>query len=139
MYAFETKIRVRYNETDKMGIVYHANYIAYYEIARTELLRSTGAYSYNEMETGGVIMPVVEVQSRYLRSAYYDETLTVRVIIEDLPTARITFLYEIFNEKQELLNTGKTVLGFVNSETHRACRPPEKLIKCLSELLKIAK
>jgi acyl-CoA thioester hydrolase len=116
-----------------MGVIYHANYISYYEIARTELLRNTGIYSYNEMETDGIMMPVVEIHSKYILPAYYDENLTVRVIIKEMPTAKITFFYEIFNEKQELLNTGMVVLAFMNSKTRRPCRPPQKLINCLKD------
>jgi acyl-CoA thioester hydrolase len=114
-----------------MGVIYHANYINYYEIARTEMLRNTGIYSYSEMETDGIMMPVVEIQSKYILPAYYDELLTVRVIINEMPTVKITFCYEIFNEKQHLLNTGMTTLIFMNSKTRRPCRPPQKLIDCL--------
>jgi acyl-CoA thioester hydrolase len=131
MYQHDVQIRTRYNETDKMGIIYHANYINYYEIARTEMLRSTGIYSYNEMELSGVMMPVVEIQSRYILPAYYDEILTIKVIIREMPTAKMTFYYEISNEKQELLNTGMTVLAFMNCATRRPCRPPQKLVDCL--------
>jgi acyl-CoA thioester hydrolase len=133
MYIYDVQIRTRYNETDKMGIIYHANYISYYEIARTEMLRNTGVYSYNEMETAGIMMPVIEIQSKYLLPAYYDENLTVRVIIKEMPTAKITFCYEVFNEKHELLNTGMVVLAFMNSQTRRPCRPPQKLIDCLKD------
>jgi acyl-CoA thioester hydrolase len=116
-----------------MGVIYHANYINYYEIARTETLRNTGIYSYTEMESAGIMMPVVEIQSKYILPAYYDEILTVRVIIKEMPTAKINFFYEVFNEKQELLNTGMTTLAFMNSETRRPCRPPQKLIDCMKD------
>ncbi|MDR3246378.1 MAG: acyl-CoA thioesterase [Prevotellaceae bacterium] len=131
MYIYDVQIRTRYSETDKMGIIYHANYITYYEIARTEMLRNTGIYSYNEMELAGIMMPVVEVQSKYIMPAYYDENLTIRVIIKEMPTAKMTFCYEVFNEKQELLNIGAVTLAFMNSQTRRPCRPPQKLLDCL--------
>jgi len=131
MYIYDVQIRTRYSETDKMGVIYHANYITYYEIARTEMLRNTGIYSYNEMEIAGIMMPVVEVQSKYIMPAYYDENLTIRVMIKEMPTAKMTFCYEVFNEKQELLNIGTVVLAFMNSQTRRPCRPPQKLIDCL--------
>jgi acyl-CoA thioester hydrolase len=134
MYIYDVQIRTRYSETDKMGVIYHANYINYYEIARTEMLRNTGVYSYDEMEADGIMMPVVEIQSKYILPAYYDENLTVRVIIKKMPTATITFCYEIFNEKQELLNTGTTTLAFMNYKTRRPCRPPQKLMECLRKL-----
>jgi acyl-CoA thioester hydrolase len=133
MLTYDAKIRTRYGETDKMGVIYHANYINYYEIARTEMLRSTGLYSYGEMEREGIMMPVVEIESKYLMPAYYDECLTVRVTVREPPTARITFHYEIYNEKQELLNTGKAVLVFISVKSGRPCRPPQKLIDCFKE------
>ena len=131
MLTYDATIRTRYGETDKMGVIYHVNYINYYEIARTEMLRSTGNYTYDEMERDGIIMPVVEVESKYLMPAYYDECLTVRVIVKEPPTARITFHYEIYNEKGELLNTGRAVLVFVSVKSGRPCRPPKKLVDCL--------
>ncbi|MDR2467286.1 MAG: acyl-CoA thioesterase [Prevotellaceae bacterium] len=133
MLTYDAKIRTRYGETDKMGVIYHANYINYYEIARTEMLRSTGLYSYDEMERDGVMMPVVEIESKYLMPAYYDECLTVRVTVREPPTARITFHYEIYNEKRELLNTGRAVLVFISVKSGRPCRPPKKLIDCFKE------
>jgi acyl-CoA thioester hydrolase len=114
-----------------MGVIYHANYINYYEIARTEMLRETCGYSYSEMEDAGIMMPVVEIQSKYLLPAYYDENLVIKVTVKEMPTAKITFFFEVFNEKQELLNTGMTVLAFMNSKTRRPCRPPQKLMECL--------
>jgi len=131
MHTFELKIRTRYNETDKMGVIYHGNYINYYEIGRTEMLRSTGIYSYDEMENEGIMMPVIEVQSNYIMPAYYDEIITIKVIIKEIPTVKMTFYFELYNQKQELINTGKTVLAFMNSQTRRPCRPPKKLIECM--------
>jgi len=125
------QLRTRYGETDQMGVIYHANYINYYEIARTEMLRSTGAYSYGEMENSGIMMPVIEVQSKYIMPAYYDECLTIRVIIKDIPAVKMVFYYEVLNEKQELINTGKTTLAFMNSQTRRPCRAPQKLMDAL--------
>jgi acyl-CoA thioester hydrolase len=83
------------------------------------------------METDGIMMPIIEIQSKYIHPAYYDENLTVRVTINEMPTAKITFCYEVFNEKQVLLNTGMTVLAFMNAKTRRPCRPPKKLIDCM--------
>jgi acyl-CoA thioester hydrolase len=118
-----------------MGVVYHANYINYYEIARTEMLRNTGIYSYSEMEAEGIMMPVIEIQSKYILPAYYDEILTVRITVKEMPTAKLTFYYEVFNEKQELLNTGMTILAFMNSNTRRPCRPPQKLMECFRKFI----
>lgn len=132
MYTFELKLRTRYSETDKMGVIFHGNYINYYEIARTEMLRQTGVYSYTEMEKNGIMMPVIEIESKYIMPAYYDECLNIKVSIKELPTARMTFYYEIFNENNDLINTGKAVLAFMHSETRRPCRPPQKLLDTLA-------
>lgn len=130
MYVSETKLTTRYGETDQMGIIYHANYINYYEVARTEMIREMG-YPYQTMESDGIMMPVIEVQCKYHRPAYYDEELTIRTIVKELPTSRITFHYEIYNEKQELINTGIAVMAFMDSKTRRPCRPPQKLMRII--------
>lgn len=80
--------------------------------------------SFAEVEKRGIMMPILEVQSKYHRPAYYDELLTVRIMLRELPTARINFFYEIYNGKGELLNTGMTQLGFIHSDTRRPCRCP---------------
>lgn len=133
MIAYECKVRVWYEHTDQMGIVHHSNYIVYYEAARSEFLREVCGISFAEVERRGIMMPILEVQSRYLKPALYDELLTVRIRIEEMPRARITFLYEICNGRGELLNTGSTVLGFIHSDTRRPCRCPEWFLRMLEE------
>lgn len=123
-------MRVWYRDTDQMGIVHHSNYLGYYEAARSDMLRALGM-SFAEVEKQGIMMPVLEVRSRYLRPARYDELLTVRITLREMPAARITFDYEIFNERAELLNTGTTVLGFIHSDTRRPCRCPEWFLDLL--------
>ncbi len=124
MYSYDCKIRVWYKHTDQMGICHHSNYICYYEAARSEWMRALGL-PFSEVERRGIMMPILEVQSKYLRPARYDELLTVRIMLREPPTARITFLYEIYNEQGDLLNTGMTQLGFIHSDTRRPCRCPE--------------
>ena len=124
MLSYDCQIRVWYKHTDQMGICHHSNYICYYEAARSELLRYLGM-SFAEVEKRGIMMPILEGQSKYHRPAYYDELLTVRIMLRELPTARINFFYEIYNGKGELLNTGMTQLGFIHSDTRRPCRCPE--------------
>ena len=110
MFTTETQIRVRYAETDQMGIVYHSNYFPYFETARAESIRQLG-FTYADMEKMGIIMPVIEVQCRYLRPALYDDLLTIKVILKELPIHhKIEFHHEVFNEKNELLATGKIIL-----------------------------
>lgn len=133
MISYDCKIRVWYKHTDQMGVVHHSNYISYYEAARSEFFRQLGGKSYSEMEAQGVMMPILEVHSKYMRPAHYDEVLTVRVSIRELPMARITFHYDVFNEAGELLNSGSTVLGFMRSDTRRPCRAPEAFIQLLRD------
>ena len=127
MISHDTQVRVLYRDTDKMGVVYHANYIVYYEAARNEMFRSIGL-PYTELEAMNIVMPIVEVESKYKAPAYYDDLLTVRATIKELPEVRAIVEYEIFNEAGTLINTGKTVLGYVNTERMRPCRAPQKFI-----------
>ena len=124
-YQFDTKIRVRYAETDRMGYVYYGNYATYFEVARTEMLRSLG-FTYKEWEDSGIILPVREMHIRYFAPAIYDDLLTVRTIIRELPAARISFHHEVYNEKGEKLCAGNLDLVFVNSETGRPTRAPRE-------------
>ncbi|WP_128543928.1 acyl-CoA thioesterase [Larkinella soli] len=123
-------IRVRYADTDQMGYVYYGNYARYYEIGRVEALRSLG-FHYKEMESSGVMMPVYENRSRYLKPARYDDLLTVRVSIRELPTIRIVFQYDIYNQEGDHLNIGETTLVFQQIRTGRLCRAPDELLEKL--------
>lgn len=132
MFIYEHKgIRVRYADTDQMGYVYYGNYARFYEIGRVEALRSIG-FSYRDMEEGGIMMPVYDNYSRYLQPARYDDELTIKVVIPDLPTARVVFRYEIFNQESVLLHTGQTTLVFLNRETNRPTRVPKLLLDLLN-------
>jgi len=131
MFVFDHQIRVRYAETDQMGYVYYGNYAAFYEIARTEMLRSTGI-SYKELEEMGVMLPVTEMKTKYLKPGKYDDLITIRVTIRQKPAVRIIFEYELFNENGELLNQGETTLVFVNMEKNRPCMPPQVFLDKMS-------
>ncbi|MFI3248938.1 MAG: thioesterase family protein [Rikenellaceae bacterium] len=124
------QMRVWYVDTDQMGIVHHSNYVKYYEAARSDLMRELGV-SYAEMESRGVMMPILEVHSYYKASALYDELITVEISVEELPMARITFHYKIYNESGTLLNTGSTVLGFMHSDSHKPTRAPQWFVELL--------
>jgi acyl-CoA thioester hydrolase len=130
MFSTEVQIRVRYAETDQMGYVYYGNYGMYYEVARVESFRKLG-YAYKALEDEGVMMPVLELKTRYLKPAKYDDLLTIRVSIPDFPAARIKYLYEIFNEAGEKLNEGETSLVFVDMNSSRPVRIPEKMASLL--------
>lgn len=131
MFEFETKLRVRYAETDQMGVVYHGNYFAYFESARAESIRQLGL-TYADMEKMGVIMPVIEVQCRYLRPARYDELLTVKVILKELPVHhKIEFFHEVYNEKAAMLATARIILYFMEAKSMKRTTMPETLLKKL--------
>jgi len=136
MFSTETQIRVRYAETDQMGVVYYGNYAQYFEVARAESIRQLG-YTYKDMEAAGVIMPVVEMHIQYLRAAYYDDLLTVKTTLKELPEDhRIEFHQEVFNEKGKLLTTGTVVLYFITAQDRRKTTIPEPLKKLLQPFFK---
>jgi acyl-CoA thioester hydrolase len=113
MFITETHIRVRYAETDQMNVVYYGNYAQYFEVARAESIRNLG-FTYKEMEAAGVMMPVVEMQTKYLRPAHYDDLLTIKTIMREMPTDhKIRFEHEVYNQEKKLLTLGKVVLYFV--------------------------
>ncbi len=130
MFSHETKIRVRYAETDQMGYVYYGHYPTYYEVGRVEAFRFLG-FPYRELEEKGMMMPVFDLYTRYIQPARYDDLLTIQVSIKELPAARIIFEYEIRNELQTLLNTGKTTLVFIEKETQKLRRCPAELLDLL--------
>ena len=115
MYESETTIRVRYAETDQMNVVYYGNYAQYFEVGRVESMRVLG-FSYKELEATGVIMPVVELHTKYLRPAHYDDLLTIKTMIKELPIDhRIEFHQEVYNELGKLLTIGRVVLYFIKA------------------------
>lgn len=126
MYQSETTVRVRYGETDQMGYVYYGAYALYYEVARVEAMRQIGL-SYREVEALGVMMPVLENKSKYLAPGRYDEVLRIVTTIRQMPSVRITFEYEIYNEANVLINRGETLLVFIDKQTNRPCRPPQQM------------
>lgn len=131
MYANKVQIRVRYADTDQMGYVYYGNYASYYEVARVESFRNLG-YAYKKLEESGVMMPVLEMKTKYLLPARYDDLLTVEVKIQEMPKVKITYVYDIFNEAGALLNQGETVLVFINKDSGRPTRIPEVMKDLLS-------
>lgn len=133
MRSHEIKTRIRYSETDQMGVVYHGNYVQFIEMGRTEWLRALGI-SYKEMEEAGVMLPVISIQINYKKSAYYDDVLTVRTRLKKLPSVKIEFEYEIFNESKEIITNGNTILAFINMKTKRPMKCPAHLIEKLSTI-----
>jgi acyl-CoA thioester hydrolase len=128
MLQFDFKKRVRYGETDQMGYLYYGNYAQYYEIGRVETMRHIG-FPYIRMEEEfGVMMPVMNMQMRFLRPAKYDDLVTIRTILQDFPTERAWFKTELYNEKGKLLNAGDIRLAFVDMKTGKGCPPPQGLL-----------
>ena len=123
MKIHEFTVRVRYAETDQMGVVYHGNYAQYFEMGRVEWLRNLGL-TYKFMEENGVMLPVVSLTMNYKKPARYDDLLTVRTIFKKQDSVKIEFDYEILNEQGELLTIGNSVLVFVNMQTGRPILPP---------------
>lgn len=119
MLTRETKIRVRYAETDQMNVVYHGNYAQYFEVGRAECIRECG-FTYKQIEALGVIMPIVEIQIKFLRPAHYDDLLTIKTILKELPTNhRMEFHQEVYNEENQLLTVGKVVLYLLDAGTQQ--------------------
>ena len=123
----EIQIRVRYGETDQMGIVHHSNYALYLEMARIEWLRKLGI-SYKKMEKDGFILPVVSLALNFKKSAYYDDVIKVKTQLKKMPLATIEFDYEITNEQGEILTLGNTILAFINMKTNRPTRCPKFIL-----------
>ncbi len=127
MYSSDIQIRVRYAETDQMGYVYHGNYAAYFEVARTESFRQLNI-SYKDLEATGVGMPVGELRTKFRRPARYDDLLTVRLLLKQpAEGSRVLFEYEIYNEAKELLTEGHTLMVFVSTTTGRPVPIPEEI------------
>jgi acyl-CoA thioester hydrolase len=127
MFSFDTQLRVRYADTDQMQVVYHAKLIEYFEVGRTDAIRSLGI-TYKEVEAAGIIMPIVRVECNYLRPARYDELLTIRTTLNELPTGhRIEFDQEIYNEEHKLLCKAKILLYFLDKATNTKQEIPEIL------------
>ncbi len=132
MFTFETKVRVRYAETDQMGYVYYGNYATYYEVGRVEMLRSLGL-SYKALEESGIMLPVTELHCRFVKPARYDEEITVKIYLKEKPGVRIRFEYELFNQEGELINSGDTKLVFVDMKRNKPCMAPVDFMERLKQ------
>lgn len=131
MYQHETRIRVRYSETDRMGYVYYGNYATYFEVGRVEALRNLG-FSYRSLEDSGYLLPVSELSIRYRKPAHYDDLLVLTTRIVAPPGVRLHFTYELRNEAGELLNEAETTLVFVSRRSGKPCQPPAALLEGLA-------
>jgi len=136
MYSSTTQIRVRYGETDQMGYLYYGYYALYYEVGRAESIRELG-FTYRQLEEMGIMMPVVELNAQYFRPALYDDLITVKTILKELPEGpKIQFHSELYNEQQQLLNKGITTLVFYNSKEKKKIDMPPQLTERLTSFFK---
>ncbi|MCK4746622.1 MAG: acyl-CoA thioesterase [Bacteroidales bacterium] len=126
----KTKYRVLYADTDQMGVVYYGNYARFFEIGRTEMIREMGM-PYMELEESGIMMPVYSVESKYRDVIRYDELITIETKVRELPSVRMEFFHRIFNEAGKLVHEAKVVLVFLNMETRRPVRAPERLLRLM--------
>jgi len=131
MIINESKVRVRYGETDKMGYCYYGVYAQYFEIGRTELMRNYGL-TYKKIEDAGIMLPVLSLNVKFIKPAFYDDELTIKTYLTKLPLVRIEFLYEIYNQHNELLNNGETTLVFIDSSTRKPMKAPQEFIDILT-------
>lgn len=129
------QIRVRYGETDQMGFVYYGNFALYLEQARTEMLRSVG-YTYKSMEEMNVMLPVVNMNIRFLQPAKYDDLLTIKTYLKEKPNRKLIYFSEIYNEKGILLNKSEIILVFMNKEG-KVISCPEEIAEAISEYAEI--
>lgn len=134
MLTYDTKYRVCYGDTDRMGVMYYGNYPRLYEIGRTDLIRNIWK-SYREVEESGIILPVRLLNAVYHKPANYDEELTIRTIIKEIPKVKFRVFSEIYNEKGELINEGEVVLVFVDASTGKPRRAPEEFTRILQETM----
>ncbi|MCF6227540.1 MAG: acyl-CoA thioesterase [Planctomycetes bacterium] len=131
---FETHVRVRYVETDQMGVVYHSHYIVYFEIGRTEAMREIGI-NYAELEKQGYVLAVTETHCKHKASAVYDDLLTIRTRLTGLSKTRLTFEYEVLRS-DDCLTTGSTTLAFLSREKGmKPIRPPKYVLEAAAKAL----
>lgn len=127
-----TFVKVRYAETDQMGVVHHGNYPQYLEIARLDWLDQLGV-SYKTMEAEGVMLPVYQLDIKFIRPATFNDVLKIETVLKELPRAKIEFFYEIFNENNELITTASTILVFMDSITKKPIRCPDYILEKLKD------
>ena len=125
---------VRYGETDQMGVVHHSNYLRYFEVARLEWLTQLGV-SYNKMEEEGIMMPVISAQIDYKTPACFEDQLRIKIHLKEIPLVKMTFIYEVVNQKDELVCTATTVLAFMNAKNRKPHRCPESFKKIFAAVL----
>lgn len=128
MHLNSFSFRVRYAETDQMGVVYHGNYAQYLEMGRVEWLRALGV-TYRSMEENGILLPVISINMQYKKPALYDDLLTVQTSLKKIPSVKIEFDYGIYNGDGALLVNANTVLAFMDKRTNKPVRCPDYILE----------
>lgn len=136
MFKHEVSLRVRYGETDRMGYAYYGHYATYFEVARVEALRTLGV-NYKTLEDEGTLLPVLDFKIKYLKPAFYDDTLNIKVTIKELPGVRIKFDYETYNQENVLLNVGETTLVFVDKTSGKPKAAPARILDKLKQFIHV--
>lgn len=131
MKSHNTFVKVRYAETDQMGVVHHGNYAEYLEIARLDWLSALGI-SYKSMEEEGVMLPVYELHFKFIKSAFFDDELRIETSLVKTPSVKIEFNYEVYNQDNQLLTTANTVLVFMNTKSRRPMKCPDYILQKLT-------
>ena len=126
------QVRIRYSETDQMGYVYYGNYARFYEIGRTEMMRSLGIH-YKAMEDQGIMMPVISMEARYLRPARYDDLITIKTRIRKVDDKEIVFETTIYNDRNQLLNRGVVKLCFLDKSSHQRIATPSFVLNTIQK------
>jgi acyl-CoA thioester hydrolase len=133
MKSDTVNLRVRYSETDQMGVVYHGNYLPYFEVGSVEWLRNQGI-SYKELEGKGIALPIVNININYKKPARYDDLLCIKTTFVSQSSVKITFECEISNEAGELLTTATFLLVFVDIKTGKPTPPPTEILTILEHI-----
>lgn len=132
LFHFTHQLRSRYSETDKMGYVYYGHFLQYFEVARTELVRSLGV-SYRQMEDDGFMLPVIHSEIRYKNPVFYDELMDIEVLVFKKPQVRLETFYRVTTREKSVINTlGSVTLVFMNAETRRPIIGPDYFINAVS-------
>ncbi len=125
LIEFDHILRSRYGETDKMGYVYYGRYLEYFEVARTEMIRSYGL-SYRKMEDDGIMLPVINAELEYKSPVFYDEEIIIKVLVFDTPGVRLQTYYKVIaKDRDQLCVLGKVTLCFMDEGSRRPCRAPK--------------
>ena len=132
MKFFLKPFRIKYSDTDQMGIVHHSNYLKYFENARIAWLRHLGV-SYKKIEQDGILMPVVSSSLQFIVPLYFDDEITIEIILTDVPKATLSFKYKIKNQINQLVCRGETKLAFLNSKTMKPVRVPKNIYDLFSD------